>query len=197
VNASPKTPLRQALLAARAQLSPDERAARSRTIAARVAALDLFAPTQTVAIYAPMGAEVDPLPIALAAEGAGKQVVFPRLNAGERCLGFAACAHVALVPGRHGTREPPASAVPVELGAIDLVIVPGVAFDLHGHRLGRGGGYYDATLAALGPGTRRVGVAFDLQIVAEVPREPHDARLDAVVTEARVILPSSFSASFH
>jgi 5-formyltetrahydrofolate cyclo-ligase len=69
---------------------------------------------------------------------------------------------------------------------IDCVVVPGVAFSPEGWRLGRGGGYYDATLAAL-PRALRVGVAFEVQLVPTVPREPHDVALDAVVTESRLL----------
>jgi 5-formyltetrahydrofolate cyclo-ligase len=72
---------------------------------------------------------------------------------------------------------------------LDLVVVPGVAFDAEGRRLGRGGGYYDATLALLPRGAARLGVAFEIQVVPAVPEEPHDVRLDGVVTEARVLFP--------
>jgi 5-formyltetrahydrofolate cyclo-ligase len=68
---------------------------------------------------------------------------------------------------------------------LDLVVVPGVAFDEGGRRLGRGRGFYDATLAALRPTTATVGLAFDAQVVPSVPSGPHDARLHAVVTERR------------
>jgi 5-formyltetrahydrofolate cyclo-ligase len=64
--------------------------------------------------------------------------------------------------------------------------MPGVAFSEDGLRLGRGGGYYDATLGAL-PAAARIGLAFDVQLVPALPREPHDARMDAIVTDARVL----------
>jgi 5-formyltetrahydrofolate cyclo-ligase len=89
--------------------------------------------------------------------------------------------------GPLGALEPPAGAPEVARDAIECVLVPGIAFSPDGHRLGRGGGYYDATLAAM-PRAARVGVAFDLQLVAALPAEAHDARLDALVTEARVLL---------
>ena len=75
-------------------------------------------------------------------------------------------------------------ALPDEIGC---VVLPGVGFSEDGHRLGRGGGYYDATLARM-PGAARVGVAFDVQLVPALPREAHDAALDAVVTETRTLL---------
>jgi len=71
-------------------------------------------------------------------------------------------------------------------------LLAAVAFDADGHRLGRGGGYYDATLAAL-PHARRVGLAFDLQLVPAVPCQPHDAAVDAVVTELRTLEPRPFA----
>jgi 5-formyltetrahydrofolate cyclo-ligase len=75
----------------------------------------------------------------------------------------------------------------VALDAIDCFVVPGVAFSEEGHRLGRGGGYYDATLG-LAARAARVGLAFDAQIVPTLPAEPHDAAMDAVVSEARTLL---------
>ena len=70
---------------------------------------------------------------------------------------------------------------------IDLVLVPGLAFDAAGGRLGRGGGFYDRFLATLGPAAARVGVAFDAQILPEVPTDGLDARMSCVVTDARVM----------
>jgi len=69
------------------------------------------------------------------------------------------------------------------LEAVDLLLVPGIAFALDGGRLGRGGGYYDRLLARKSPGTLAVGVCFGAQIVGDLPRELHDLRVDAIVTE--------------
>jgi len=81
------------------------------------------------------------------------------------------------VRGPFGAAEPPPGAPEIDLAEIGCVVLPGVAFSLDGLRLGRGGGHYDATLAAM-PRAARIGVAFDLQIVPALPREPHDATLD-------------------
>jgi 5-formyltetrahydrofolate cyclo-ligase len=83
--------------------------------------------------------------------------------------------------------EPPPGSPEVGLDEIDCVLVPGVAFSEDGLRLGRGGGYYDATLARMARAVR-VGLAFDRQIVPALPREAHDASLDAVVSETRTLL---------
>ncbi len=184
-----KATLREALLAARRALRPEDRLARSRDIARRVADLPSFARARTVGLYEPMGAEVDTAELARVAVSAGKRVAYPRMTPGERCLAYAECRRDALVGGALRTREPPAGAPQVPLEDLDFVVVPGVAFDARGRRLGRGRGHYDATLAALPPGAARVGIAFELQIVADIPEEPHDAPLDAVVTEARILFP--------
>jgi 5-formyltetrahydrofolate cyclo-ligase len=140
-----------------------------------------------VAVYAPIGGAVDPDPVAAAARARGVNVVYPRAAAGERVLSFAACEPEALVRGPFGAGEPPAASKAVPLEAIDCVLLPGVGFSEDGARLGRGAGFYDATLARM-PGALRVGLAFDLQLRPELPREPHDAPLDAVVTEARTLV---------
>ncbi len=182
-----KQALRSRVLAARGALGPAERLERSRAVTARLLDLELFHRCRSLALYAAIGAEVDTSEIAHAAASRGKRVAFPRVRGGARALRFAACALDELVPGPHGTREPPPSAPDVEAADLDLVLVPGVAFDARGGRLGRGGGHYDATLAALPRGVARLGLAFELQVVPAVPREAHDEPLDGVITEARVL----------
>lgn len=140
-----------------------------------------------VALYAPLGTEVDALEIARRALARGASVVFPRAVAGERRLAFARCAPEELVRGPFGAAEPPAGAPEVPLDEVPCVVVPGLAFSLGGLRLGRGGGHYDTTLAAM-PRAVRVGVGYEVQVVPDLPREPHDASLDAIVTESRTLI---------
>jgi 5-formyltetrahydrofolate cyclo-ligase len=90
-----------------------------------------------------------------------------------------------LGPGQFGIREPLATCQEVELNRLDFVLVPGVAFDLHGRRLGRGKGFYDQLLPAVRGQT--CGVAFDEQIVCEVPVEPRDVHLNCILTPTRWI----------
>jgi 5-formyltetrahydrofolate cyclo-ligase len=141
-----------------------------------------------------MGSEVDTSAVATLARADGKRLAWPRLREGERAMEFAACDQAALVDGPRGTREPPPALPAVPAGEIDLVLVPGLAFDGDGRRLGRGGGHYDATLAAL-PRATAVGLAYEAQVVPAVPAEPHDARLAAVVTERRTLLPARAAGS--
>jgi 5-formyltetrahydrofolate cyclo-ligase len=181
-----KQELREAMIVARLRLSPEDRAAFTHAIAARVTALEVFLRARTLALYAPVGAEVGTAEIARAAEALGKRVAYPRLVDGARALAFALCEEDALQPGALGTREPPPDSPAVLPFELDTVVVPGLAFDGCGRRLGRGRGYYDATLATLPAGTTRVGLAFETQIVPEVPHEAHDLALDVVVTETAV-----------
>ena len=174
------------MLAARGKLEPADRARASEVIAARLEALEPVRLARAIALYAPLGSEVDVLPLARRLVARGARTLFPRSVAGERLLRFADCAPDDLVQGPLGAREPPAAARAVAPDQIDCVVVPGVAFSLEGHRLGRGGGHYDATLPSLSRAAR-IGVAFEPQVVESLPREPHDASLDALVTEARTL----------
>ncbi|HEX9050307.1 MAG TPA: 5-formyltetrahydrofolate cyclo-ligase [Anaeromyxobacter sp.] len=180
-----KRALRSELIARRARLSPDERTERSRAVADRIEQVRAFRDASVVAVYAALGTEVDPAEIVRRAVARGVRVAFPRAGS-DRRLAFAICAPGELVRGPLGAAEPPRSAHALELREVGCVVMPGVAFSEDGLRLGRGGGYYDATLREL-PGVARVGLAFDVQIVPTLPREAHDAPMDAVVTESRVL----------
>jgi 5-formyltetrahydrofolate cyclo-ligase len=182
-----KRALRSELIAARARIAQEERASRSLAIAERIEEVAAVRDARTLALYAPLGTEVDSSEIARRAARRGARVVYPRTVKGDRRLVFARAEARELVRGPLGAMEPPAGAPDVALDEIDCVVMPGVAFSAGGLRLGRGGGYYDATLKRM-PHAVRVGVAFEAQIVPELPREPHDVPLDAIVTEARVLL---------
>jgi len=182
-----KRELRTRLLAVRLRLPPQEREEAALQAAEHLQGLAEFGSARTVALYSPLGSEIDPGSISARAAATGKRVLYPRVVPNERRLVFAACPPEDLVAGPLGTREPPPQAPTVPLASIDLVVVPGLAFDSAGRRLGRGRGFYDTTLAALGQGTLRVGLAFELQIIPVVPHEPHDSPLDVVVTERRVM----------
>jgi 5-formyltetrahydrofolate cyclo-ligase len=182
-----KRPLRSELVAARAHLSSAERDARSAAIVARVEAIQGFLGAKVLALYAPFPTEVDVDALANRALARGVRLAYPHVIRGERKLAYAEGEPGRLVPGELGTLQPPAGAPEVPLAEIECVIVPGVGFAADGHRLGRGGGHYDATLAAM-PQALRIGVAFEVQVVPEVPREPHDEPLDVVATDQRVLV---------
>ena len=147
---------------------------------------------RTVAGYVALAGkgELDPAPALEAMAARGARVAYPRVAGPDAPLTFHETATGALVPGRFGLLEPPAGAPAVPPESLDLVVVPGVAFDAGGGRVGFGGGFYDRTF---GGGARRpplIGLCFDLQVVARCPAGPTDVRVDAVVTESRVLRPA-------
>lgn len=135
-----------------------------------------------IALYAAKGSEVETRAIDAAARVRGLRVVYPRVVDGERVLAFHEVAIGELVVGTFGLDEPPPGAPVVALGEISAFVVPGVAFDRTGARLGWGRGYYDATLA-LAPAALRIGLAFECQVVDAVDHETHDVRMNLIVTE--------------
>ena len=175
---------RRTVLLRRDALTEDERARASNAIAdAVMELLAQLAPGSLVALYAPKGTEVDTTRIDAFARARGLRVAYPRIVEGDRQLVFHEVKVDELVPAKFGLREPAPSARTVELAELAALIIPGLAFDRAGGRIGWGRGYYDATLAAI-PGALRIGLAFECQVLEHVPRDPHDASLHYVVTEA-------------
>jgi 5-formyltetrahydrofolate cyclo-ligase len=163
--------------------------------AARLAAghaLEVIAGLRGVAVvsgYLPVRAEIDPTPVMLALVGLGFRVAAPVISAREAPLGFREWTPgVAIERGVFGVPVPVGGA-PLEP---DALLVPMLAFDRRGHRLGYGGGFYDRTIAGLR--ARRpvtaIGLAYAAQEVPEVPDSAHDMQLDAIVTEQGVVRPA-------
>ncbi|MEO8674831.1 MAG: 5-formyltetrahydrofolate cyclo-ligase [Casimicrobiaceae bacterium] len=185
-----KLTLRRAVLARRDALGMDDRAAASAAIFARLAALPSFASARTLLLTLPFRSEWDSLPLVRQALAAGKSVVVPRVNATTRMLELHAIADPDrdAAPGHQGIPEPLAHCPAVAPALVDWVLVPGVAFDRAGRRLGYGGGYYDRLLPLLSPRAARIAGAFDLQIVDRVPSGPHDVTVDRIVTPSDAIV---------
>lgn len=183
----PQKPItRRTVLLRRDALSEQERATASTAIADSV--MQLLAQLATgsvVALYAPKGTEVDTARIDAFARARGLRVAYPRIVHGDRRLAFHEVRVDELVVSKFGLREPLASASVVELAELSALVIPGLAFDRAGGRIGWGRGYYDATLVAI-PAALRIGLAFECQVIERVARDPHDATLHYVVTEAAI-----------
>ncbi len=140
---------------------------------------------RAVLFFAPLPDELDLWPLLAEALAAGKIAALPRYHpAGKNyAAGRVQNLRDEIAPGEFGIREPAARCPEIPLSGLDLILVPGVAFDWHGRRLGRGKGFYDRLLA----GTRGVkcGIAFDEQMVNDVPVGPADVRLDFILTPTR------------
>lgn len=178
-----KSALRKAASARRAAIAPEARAAAAEAVAERFLAALPIVPRVAVSGYWPVGDELDPRPLMTRLHAAGHALLLPVVRGRGRPLLFRRWAPGdALTRGELGIPIPPET---VAEGAPGLLIVPLVAYDRAGHRLGQGAGYYDLTIAALRAAGRPVaaGVAFSAQEVEAVPCEAHDQRLDWIVTE--------------
>jgi 5-formyltetrahydrofolate cyclo-ligase len=191
-NVSPlqaKTELRQQIRSVLRTLTLEQRAFASDQARARLQAQQPWQEASTILFYAPLPDEIDIWPLLSIALAAGKQVFLPRFDSESnrydaRCLKD---PEIDLRPGKYGIREPGPHCPQSPLNRLDFVLAPGIAFDLHGRRLGRGRGYYDHILAAVRGIT--CGVAFDQQIVPEIPVEPHDITVRCILTPSRWIEP--------
>lgn len=181
----PKKSIRASILAQRRQLAPDSCAGLSHAAQNRLLAIPAFAEAAALALYSPVNNEVLTGELFHAARSLGKQVVFPRI-CGQR-LEFVEVTQLAeLQPGALRIREPRGTTI-VPVTALDLLVVPGVAFDQKGGRLGYGKGFYDRTLHAVAPRPCLIGLCFEFQLVSALPVETHDVGVDMLVTEARTL----------
>jgi 5-formyltetrahydrofolate cyclo-ligase len=177
-----KAALRRDLLARREALPAAERQAAGLAVAERGLPVAV-APGTVASGFSPMKSEISPLPLMRRLSDAGVDLALPVIGGRGQPLTMRAWSFGApLVPGVWGIREPSADAPEA---FPDILIVPLLAFDCHGYRLGYGGGYYDRTIArlrAMKPVTA-IGIAFAAQQIDEVPITPRDERLDLVLTE--------------
>jgi 5-formyltetrahydrofolate cyclo-ligase len=182
----------------RAALDARVRAAAAEAVADRLARAFQLPPGSIVSGYWPLAGEFDPRPAMDRLGGLGHPLALPRVQGRGRPLAFHAWeAGDPLFAGPFGLMEPSPDAPLVDPR---ILLVPLLAFDQAGRRLGYGAGYYDMVLRdrrAQGRAPLAIGVAFAAQEVAEVPAGPHDQRLDAVVTERRVHRCSALAAAYE
>jgi 5-formyltetrahydrofolate cyclo-ligase len=137
---------------------------------------------RSVALYAAISGELDPSLAYPSLVERAIAVLYPRIESdAPPVLSFRLTPPAALEPGRFGVLSPPATSQPAPLGAASAVLVPGLAFDRAGHRLGYGRGYYDAALAAA-PAALRVGFCHEFQLTDALPRRTGDEAVDLIVT---------------
>ena len=179
-----KSDLRQAMRLRLGTLSAAHRASASEELCDHVRAQIRWQESTSVLLFVPLRDEPDVWPLAEEALAAGRRLALPRFDPGRQA--YVACAvkdlERDLAPGRFGIAEPAPHLDLVPISEVDLALAPGLAFDLRGQRLGRGKGFYDRLLAEVSG--HRCGVAFEFQVTAELPSEPHDARLHSLATEA-------------
>jgi 5-formyltetrahydrofolate cyclo-ligase len=159
-----------------------ERSARAN---ARVIELPEFARAQTIAGYSAIRKELDPSELLRVAAEQGKRVVLPRVD-GESLSLHEYRPGDELEESGWGILEPLANTPAIAADSVELVLVPALALDGAGHRIGYGRGFYDRLLPSM-PGAFRVGVAYDFQLVPELPHEAHDTAMHCVISDARTL----------
>ncbi|MFC4766884.1 5-formyltetrahydrofolate cyclo-ligase [Effusibacillus consociatus] len=191
-----KQELRQQILSARNSMSEAERTTKQKAIFDNLLSIPQLNEAGTILAYLAFRGEVETDEIFRWGWQAGKTMAAPVTFKEERkIIPVRIQSFEELQPGAYGILEPsgireeqgnPASNETVPVARIDAVIIPGVAFDSEGGRLGYGGGYYDRFLPMLRSDTVKIGLAYELQVVGRLPVEEHDVHLDFLVTEQLV-----------
>lgn len=185
-----KRQIRRSMLALRRELSEAERIARSGRVAEQLTGLPCYQRARVILGYMAFEKEVLTAGVIQQALAARKRVALPVVQADRRHLELYEIQDIErdVAPGYRGIPEPrPERCRPVMAAELELVLVPGVAFDIQGGRLGFGAGSYDRLLAGLPRDIPKLGIAFDFQVLPQLPRQPHDISLDGIVMERRVI----------
>lgn len=182
-----KQQMRARMLAMRCELRPEELAGASEGILRQLLAMPIFRKAIRVAAYLSLPTELPMGGLIRFCYGQGQSVSVPAWRQAEHDYAFAAldpAAHLTLGPMR--VMEPEAKRwTPTE--SVDVFLVPGLAFDARGGRLGRGKGFYDRLLGSARPDSIRIGICCEWQVVPAVPTDAHDVRMDVIVTESRCI----------
>jgi 5-formyltetrahydrofolate cyclo-ligase len=181
--------IRQRLIKLRSGISPQEQRRKSNLIEYKLFGINRFQQASAVMFYLSFRNEVCTTFMIKRALQAGKRVGVPLVCRDEGRLLISEIENMdsELQPGSFGILEPQRKFIrPMELKQLDVVILPGVAFDESGHRLGYGGGYYDKLLQTA-KGQLLIGLAYEFQMVSQLPQLAHDVKVHHVVTEQRVI----------
>ena len=178
-----KKMIRKKIIGMRDKLSADELHKWSKDIAGRLYSDYRFREAKTVFIFASFGTEVDTHRIIEKLLSLGKTVCIPRIVGKHQMAAVKIESLGDLSPNKIGILEP-VEGEEVEAEEIDLIIVPGVAFDRRGYRIGYGGGYYDAFMSRI-PGVDKIALAYDMQFTGRVENEQWDIRVDALITQSQ------------
>ncbi len=176
-----KQQIRQEIKLLKRSISAKQRECLSREIAAAIEQLPGFEQAEHIMLYHALPDEVDTTP--LLSKWAKEKSLYLPVVKGEELIISPYDPH-AVKKGAFGIWEP-ADERPIDPRTIEWIVVPGVAFDLRRNRLGRGKGYYDKLLGQTQ--AVKIGIGYDLQLLDEIPAEPHDIKMDIVVTEKRII----------
>jgi 5-formyltetrahydrofolate cyclo-ligase len=184
----PKIKLRRIMLEKRKKLSSEERRNASFHIQQSLLESEVYVKAKHLVLYSSIHNEVDSSLVMNDALTSGRKVFLPVVA--DMGLIFREVKETtALQKGAFGIMEPPASNSVISPEKVDLIVVPGIAFDLQGHRVGYGKGYYDKALHSLEKQGKLIAVCYDFQLVDEIAGEPHDVMVDMMITEKRIVRP--------
>jgi 5-formyltetrahydrofolate cyclo-ligase len=180
-----KTALRKQIRERLKKMPAAARIAASVEICSRLREQSFWKNSTSILFFSPLPGEPDIWPLLVEALAAGKTCALPQFNASTETYVARRVQNLQkeIITGKFGIREPSPECPKISTTTIELVMVPGVAFDMTGRRLGRGRGYYDRLLQKISG--LKVGIAFDGQNVETIPAEAHDARVDYILTPAR------------
>jgi len=186
-----KEDIRRIMLKRRKNMNQDEIDCKSQRIAELLFSLDIIQNSQIIMVYVNMPGEVRTEKIIQDLLNAGKTVVVPVCIPQEvNLLPSQIKGLDELAPGHYGILEPKKEFIrPVDPGVLEIIIVPGLAFDMQGNRIGHGKGYYDRFLMRVSPFAKKVGLAFEFQIVYNIPVCHFDVPMDLIVTENGIKKP--------
>jgi 5-formyltetrahydrofolate cyclo-ligase len=178
------------MLANRRSLSEKESRSASLSIQHSFLETQEYQRARGMVVYASIHKEVDTEEIVRAALKSGKKVAFPAVV--HHGLVFREVTEISSMKrGAFGIMEPCSTDRTFGLDEADVVVLPGIAFDLKGHRIGYGKGYYDKTLHRLEGQGRLVGLCYDFQLVEKIAGEPHDVKMDLIISEKRIVRPEN------
>jgi 5-formyltetrahydrofolate cyclo-ligase len=175
------------------KVTDGKRKADSEALCARLKEQRFFQEARSILFFAPLPEEPDLWPLLNETVAGKKLVALPCFDADSQAYRARRVTdiHVEIMSGKFGIREPAPTCIAMPLADLELVLVPGVAFDLAGHRLGRGKGFYDRMLQDFTG--KKIGIAFEEQIVDAVPAKKNDVKMDWVLTPARCVMMTAGS----
>ncbi len=184
-----KGTIRKRMIEERDKMKPEKVKELSHIITEKLKCLNLWENINTVALYWPIRNEVDPRELYPWLKEKNKRVYLPKIAGSQLLFGV---YEEDLETGKFGIKEPKEATVKAK--EIDLFIVPGVAFDYHGYRIGFGKGFYDRIIAKSLPYQCFIGVCFQFQILYKLPTDPWDQKVHVIVSEQSLIFtPTKFS----
>jgi 5-formyltetrahydrofolate cyclo-ligase len=185
-----KASLREGLLRKRDAIPPEVRRLKNRLVQERLITLDELRNAGVLFFFASFRTEVDTIGVIKKSLAEGKRVVLPKVDKGQHILLLYEIKNMdELSPGYMGIPEPPVDTEDriFHLNDVDVEIIPGAGFDISGNRIGYGAGYYDILLSGLRKDIPLISLAYEEQIVDSIPSEPHDIKIQVIVTDRRII----------